>query len=243
MKPEEYENLFRIEEGHWWYRALRRLIFYHLDRYLPTWRNEPILDSGCGTGGNLSRLGSHGTVGLDMAPQALSFCRQRGLHHVVRGDVSALPFAEERFAAVISASVLYHQWVPDVPAALRECRRVLRPGGLLLLELPAYRFLTSPHDEAVGTARRFTKGELRRLLQDAGFRICRITYWNTLLFPLVWLARYGGLWRSGRDFDDGRGPSRFVNALLDAVLRVEFALLKWLPLPFGVSLNCVAVRE
>src|SRR6266699_57167 len=162
MRPDQYAAMFRVEEKHWWYRALHRLIFENLDRELPDWREKTILDAGCGTGAILKQLGNReGNIGVDLAPEAISFCQERGLDNVRQGDICALPFADASFDAVICSSVLYHQWVGVVARAIRELHRVLRPGGILLLNLPAFPFLHSAHDEAVMTARRFRKKEIR----------------------------------------------------------------------------------
>src|SRR6266446_2213842 len=201
MERAEYATMFRVEETHWWYAALHRLIFQALDAELPDWRKKNVLDVGCGTGAILKQLGNpEKNVGIDLAPEAISFCRERGLNNVRQGDICALPFADASFDAVICSSVLYHQWVANVATAVREMHRVLRPGGLLLINVPAFRFLHSAHDEAVMTARRFRKSELRKLLLETGFAIRRLTYWTTLLFPLAVLARTLGRSRTGRDF-------------------------------------------
>jgi SAM-dependent methyltransferase len=244
VRPAEYEILFRVEDGHWWYRQLRRVLHWHLQRYLPAWREGAILDAGCGTGANLASLAGPGRrVGLDLAPAALRHARSRGLSELVRGDVSRLPFPDARFDAAISLSVLYHQWVPDPGAALRELHRVLRPRGLLLVDVPAHPSLHSPHDEAVMTARRFTAGGLRNLVAASGFTILRLTHWNTLLFPAVWAARRLRLSASGRDFETTAPHDAGRNRALDALMRVEAGLWRAAPLPFGVSLHCVARRR
>src|SRR5712691_1866215 len=178
MQSAEYGTMFRVEETHWWYRALHRLIFQTLDAELPSWRQKKILDVGCGTGSILERLGNpEKNVGIDLAPEAISFCRERGLNNVLQADICALPFADTSFDAVICSSVLYHQWVGDVGGAVREMHRVLRPGGVLLINVPAFPFLRSAHDEAVMTARRFRKAEIRQLLLAQSFEIRRLTYW------------------------------------------------------------------
>ena len=244
MRAEEYETLFRVENAHWWYRALRRVLLWHLDRFQPGWRDQPLLDAGCGTGGNLAHLAGTGRrVGLDRASAALARCRRRGLAELVRGDVAALPFAGGSFAAVVSASVIYHQWVTDPAVALRECHRVLRPGGLLLVDVPASDALWSAHDEAVMTARRFRAHELRGLVEASGFEVVRLTHWNTLLFPAVWVARRLRLSPEGRDFDPSAPPGGARNALLDRVMRLEAAGWQRAPLPFGVSIHCAARRR
>jgi SAM-dependent methyltransferase len=243
VEAAEYELLYMVEEQHWWYRALRRAIADNLDRFLPNWRHAALLDAGCGTGGNLAHMGNQPRhIGLDLSPLALAFCSRRGLRNLVNGDVRRLPFADGSMDAILSASVLYHRWVPDVNEAVRECRRVLRDDGLLLLDLPAFRSLASPHDEAVYTARRFTRRELCDLLHAHGFQVRRLTYWNTLLFPVIWLLRRSRLSRTGRDFRHGQ-PTGVANGVLDFVMRLEICLLRRIDLPFGVSISCVASKR
>ena len=240
MQPRAYETLFRVEDEHWWYRQLRRVLHLHLDRYLPAWRDAAILDAGCGTGGNLAHLpGAGRRVGLDVSTDALACARKRNLAQLVRGTVASLPFAADSFDAAISTSVIYHQWVLDPAGALREIHRVLRPGGLLFLDVPAYASLTSSHDVAVMTARRFTAPELRRLVASCDFEVLRVTHWNTLLFPLVWAARRLRLLPEGDDLESTGAKAGRANAVLDGAMRAEAALLARVALPFGVSIHCV----
>jgi ubiquinone/menaquinone biosynthesis C-methylase UbiE len=239
MQREEYATMFRVEETHWWYRALHRLIFQALEAELPDWREKEIADVGCGTGAILSRLGNpEKNVGIDLAPEAISFCRQRGLDNIQQGDIHALPFPDASFDAVICSSVLYHQWVSDVEGAIGEMHRVLRPGGTLLINVPAFPFLHSAHDEAVMTARRFRKWEIRQLLQKQDFQIRRLTYWTTFLFPLAVAARTLGGSKMGRDFET-EGTS-FTQRTLAGIMVLELNLLRKISLPFGVALIAVA---
>ena len=233
--------MFRVEETHWWYRALHRLIFQCLENELPDWRTKRILDVGCGTGAILKRLGNpEKNIGVDLAPEALVFCRQRGLHNVREGDICALPFADASFDAVICSSVLYHQWVGDIERAMEEMHRVLGPGGVLVINVPAFRFLRSPHDEAVMTARRFTKKELRELLWRWDFRIRRLTYWTTFLFPLAVAARTLGGSKMGRDFES---TDSWSQRFLGKVMKLELTLLPRVSFPFGVALLAVARKR
>lgn len=241
MQPNEYATMFRVEETHWWYGALHRLIFQTLEAELPDWRQKEILDVGCGTGAILQRLGNpERNVGIDLGDEAVSFCRRRGLTNVQKGDVCALPFEDASFDALICSSVLYHQWVRDVAGAVREMHRVLRPGGLLLINVPAFRFLHSAHDVAVMTARRFRKPELRDLLLDQNFSIRRLTYWTTFLFPLAVVARTIGLSQMGRDFEI-KGDS-LQQRLFTRIMEFELRLLRQTSLPFGVALLATASK-
>jgi len=231
--------MFRVEETHWWYRALHRLIFQALEAELPDWRAKEIADVGCGTGAILNQLGNpERNVGIDLAPEAISFCRQRGLNNVQQGDIHALPFPDASFDAVICSSVLYHQWVGDVGDAVSEMYRILRPSGVLLINVPAFRFLHSAHDDAVMTARRFRKKEIRRLLRKNGFSIRRLTYWTTLLFPLAVIARTFRASKAGRDFEiEGKS---LMNRVFSQIMAVELDLLKTISFPFGVALFALA---
>jgi len=242
MERAEYATMFRVEETHWWYRALHRLIFQALEAELPEWREKEIVDVGCGTGAILKQLGNpEQNVGIDLAPEAISFCRQRGLNNVRQGDICALPFADASFDAAICSCVLYHQWVGDVEGAVREMYRVLRPGGVLLINVPAFPLLHSAHDDAVMTARRFRKREIRELLQKQNFTIRRLTYWTTFLFPLAVAARTLGGSKMGRDFE--RTEESFSTRALAQIMALELRLLRNISLPFGVALLAVARRQ
>jgi len=239
MQPNEYATMFRIEETHWWYGALHRLIFQTLESDLPDWSDKKILDVGCGTGAILKQLGNPDkNVGIDLALEAISFCQERGLNNVRQGDIGALPFADASFDAVICSSVLYHQWVGDIEGAVREMHRVLRPGGVMLINVPAFPFLRSAHDEAVMTARRFRKAEIRQLLLAQSFEIRRLTYWTTFLFPLAVVARTLRGSKMGRDFESA--ANSFTNRFFSQIMTIELELLKKISLPFGVALLAVA---
>jgi ubiquinone/menaquinone biosynthesis C-methylase UbiE len=213
-----------------------------LEAELPDWRDKAIIDVGCGTGAILKQLGNpEKNVGIDLAPEAISFCRQRGLNNVQQGDIHALPFPDASFDAVICSSVLYHQWVSDVEGAVREMHRVLRPGGALLIIAPAFPFLHSAHDEAVMTARRFKKGQIRELLENQNFKIRRLTYWTTFLFPLAVAARTFGGSKMGRDFET-EGAS-FTQRAFTRIMALELRLLRSISLPFGVALLAVARKQ
>jgi SAM-dependent methyltransferase len=168
-----------------------------------------------------------------------------------------LPLRDASQEIVISADVLYHRGVHDDLAALREMARCLKPGGLLILNLPAFAALRSVHDDAVHGARRYTAGEVRAKLRAAGFVPLRVRYWNWILFAPIAIARL--LRRRPRPYWElpapadaaraGQGPHsdlvalpRWLNALLDGVLRLEERLGFFDP-PAGISVMAVARRK
>lgn len=240
MEPGEYERMFAAEETQWWYAGQRAIAFGLLDRAL---QGSPIrgLDAGCGSGRNLVELGRRGAaVGVDLAPQALAYCRRRGVA-AVYGDVLQLPFPDARFDVVTSFDVVYHRWVSDDRAAVRELARVLRPGGLLLARVPALRWLWGAHDEAVHSRHRYSRAELVALLRAAGLEPVRSSYCNSLLLPAVaahrWLDRLLG--RQGSDVGFLPAPLEWA---FGAALRVEARWLARFSLPLGASVVALARR-
>jgi SAM-dependent methyltransferase len=244
MNPSEYETMFQVEEWHWWYRGLQSLLKQSWNGNVSTERPR-LLDIGCGTGANMAVFSSQAkTAGMDICPGAIRFCRKRNLPVSTVGSALSLPFDDQAFDVVVCTDVLYHRAVSDPAEVLREAHRVLRPGGLVFLNVPAYEWLRSSHDEAIHTGRRFTRPEMTSLIRDAGLEPVRVTYWNTLLFPLIALAR---LWRRGvsggesqaeSDFHKGSGAA--LNGLFSAILGLERTFLRVTDLPFGVSVFAVA---
>lgn len=232
--------MYRVEDVHWWYRALRSLIRAAWKTHAQT-PSGRILDVGCGTGANLAMFnGEAVATGIDYSEAALDRCRQRGLTRLARADAGSLPFASDSFDGVLMMDVLYHRDVSDMAGALVEAERVLGPGGLLLANVPSYQWLYSSHDEAIHTGRRFTRSELVSLLRSAGLEPIRATYWNTLLFPAIALLR---LWRRGtvHEASDLAGyTDNLIAKLLQGILALERAAMRFGNLPFGLSIFAVA---
>ena len=234
MKPEEYGRMFATEERQWWYAGMRAITAALLEPFLPAGGAGRVLDAGCGTGANLEHLRSHGSpVGVDISDEALAFCRQRGVR-AVRGSVLELPFASGSFGLVTSFDVLYHRWVTDDRAAVAELARVLAPGGLLFVRVPALRLLWGAHDEAVLSRHRYTRPELRALVRSAGLEVLRASYCNSLLFPLL-LAHRGLDRLTGRHGSDVGFLPAPLEAAFRAALLLEARLLRFTSLPVGAS--------
>ena len=244
MERSEYERLAAVEERMWWFRALHDNLLAALAGAVTAPRR--VLDAGCGTGGLLLRLTralpDAALVGLDIDWGAAAVARGKSGRALCVGSVAALPFADASFDAILSADVLCHGGV-DERAALAGFRRCLRPGGALILNLPAYRWLYSAHDAAVDNARRYGRVELHDMLAAAGFAAIRSAYWNSFLFPLMVLRRK--LWRrgaTGAQSDVALLPAA-VERLFGAVTALEGRLLRaGHALPFGGSILAIAVR-
>ena len=224
-----------LEERHWWFVARRRILLSLLERNLPDRTNLDILDAGCGGGATMESLRRYGRVrGLEFAREAVTYSRERG-HDVIEGSIERMPFEDESFDLALALDVIEH--LPDDRPALEELRRVLRPGGSLLVTVPALRMLWSAHDEANGHHRRYTTGELRRRVEQADFEIVELSYFNTLLFPMILAARRLHRKSGGSDVEEVSKP---LNSLLERVFSCEAALLGWTKLPVGVSALCFA---
>lgn len=242
MEPEEYEAMFRLEDHLWWYVGMRRLVSTFVNGEAPRERGW-LLDAGCGTGGNLPSLEAYGAVvGLDFSKDAIHFAKQRGNWPLLRGSVERLPFRDRAFSFLTSFDVLCHRSIHDDITVLKEFRRVLKPGGRLLLRLPAYDWLYSQHDAAVHTKHRYTVAELRHKLEAAGFTVVKMSYANTLLFPLAAARRL--LRRPGKAHagSDVRPIASVLNRVFTQALTVESRLIEHLRLPFGLSVLALAER-
>lgn len=271
MNLDEYARMFAAEDTHWWYVGMRDTTLGLLNGHLePGGRLSPlgdlaslpvspleaaqagkpaplrILDAGCGTGGLLTHLAQRGqAVGIDLSPLGLSFARQRGLPSLSQASVERLPFADAAFDLITCMDVLYHLQVHEDVAALREFHRVLRPGGYLLVKVPAFEALRGRHDQTVHTRHRYTLAELRVKLQITGFRVERATYANTLLLPLAAAKRLleHVLPLASEGESDVQMPAPWLNRLLTGVMQVEARLVRQVDLPIGVSAIALARRD
>ena len=245
MDERFYSEYNEIEDRHWWFIGRREIFLRVLDRELgPLNDGRRVLDVGCGTGTMLGYLARYGEAeGVDADEQAVRFCRARGLDRVQHVANGSLPFADATFDLVTALDVVEH--VDDDAAILSELRRVLRPGGTLLLSVPAYRWMWGPQDEISHHKRRYVATELRGRLEQAEFDVRRLTYFNTFLFPAIAGIRLLRPYRPGSedlqsDFELSK-PGR-LNSLLARVFALEAPLVARARLPFGVSILGLARR-
>jgi SAM-dependent methyltransferase len=244
MDRAEYLKMHEVEERMWWYQGCHANLLTLYRRWAAA-TALPVLDAGCGTGGFLRKLRkavpNKPLVGMDIEPVATALARQKSGAAICVGSVDDLPFATGSLGAVFSADVLYHRAV-DERRALADFYRCLAPGGVLLLNLPAYDWLMSAHDLAVHSARRYTAGRLKAQLSEAGFTGIITTYWNTLPFPLMVLRRK--LFTTSTTTSDVMVYPVPIEFLFRAAMRLEnWALRCGLSLPFGGSVLAVAVKR
>jgi len=249
MEKEEYARLYNHESSHWWYRGLHLLVLKTLNRYTPN--SELLLDAGCGTGGLLEAIDTAGLaqrgLGIDISADAIEFCHERGLTDIAQASVLNVPFADQSVDTIVSLDVLYHMSVSSDEAALAEFFRLLKPQGILLLNLPAFESLRGSYDESVKTRERYTLTSLGEKVLQAGFEIEYLTYRNFLLFPLVWF--YRKVIKETQVFKENQSTKSdlwqtpwIMNFALLLVLRIENLLLPFIKLPIGTSVFCVARR-
>lgn len=243
VDPAEYDLMDAAEGGMWWYRAAHARVLDAL-RARPG-AAGPLLDAGCGTGGLLRRLAEEmrerDSIGLDFMPEAARRAAAKSGRPVTAGDANRLPFPDASFGAAVSIDVLCHAGV-DPARALAELRRVLRPGGTLILNLPAYEWLRSAHDLRVHNARRFTRGGAARMLREAGFVAVEGRYWNGLLLPLMALQRKVLQRRPDAPSDVTDFPL-WLDASLHAVSEIERRIgARGIAMPGGGSVLMLATR-
>jgi SAM-dependent methyltransferase len=243
VEPAEYDKMDAVEDRMWWYRALHG---HALRTLAPLPGDAAVLDAGCGTGGFLAKLRAvqprARLFGLDYVHAAARRAAGKARARVASGTINSLPFADGAFDAVVSLDVLGQGAVEPVQA-LAELHRVLRPGGLLLLNLPAHEWLRSTHDARVHNARRFDRAGLAALLAGAGFEAIRAWHWNSLLLPLMVVQRK--LLARGEDAaSDVQEYPAWLDAAFFAATRAEAGLLAaGLRFPAGGSLLATATRH
>jgi SAM-dependent methyltransferase len=246
MEPEEYGLMYRVELHHWWYLGMKKISLALLSYCYPPGCGLRVLDAGCGTGAAMSTfLAPYGQVcGTDISNLALKYCQLRNIHTLAQASILQLPYPSNHFDLVTSFDVLYEQAVSDDLTAIKELYRVLAKNGYLLLRLPAYDWLRGQHDCAVHTARRYTTRRVSELLLAGGFKVKKITYCNTLLFPLVLIKRLLEkiIPVQGQSSDLVLDPG-ILNVPLEQILTLEASLLSQINFPYGLSVFAIGQKQ
>lgn len=241
MQEELFHQMAQLEETHWWFLGRRAILNQVLSK-LPLAPGADILEAGCGTGGNLAMLARYGAVhAMELDATSLAYATARGIGTVLRGKLpDEIPF-DKKFDLIVLLDVLEH--VEEDEKTLATLASRLKPGGWLVLTVPAYQFLYGPHDAMHHHFRRYNRSGLKTLLVGKGVQITLLSYFNTFLFPLVAAVRLARKLVPARESDLSQSRCTLCNSFLAALFGAERHLIRVAPLPFGVSLVAVCRKS
>ncbi len=247
MEKDEYKMMHDIEQSYWWFVGKQFLVKSILERYsLNRLKNDQLLDIGCGTGAILKLLQNYGIAyGVELSTNAIRFLKRRDLNLVVRSDASqSIPFKENTFSAITCLDVLEH--LDNDFTLLNEMVRVCKPGGHIVLTVPAFSVLWSPHDAALHHRRRYTREQMLKKACRLNCTVLKSSYYNTALILPILVARKLKLFFSNKQnvrSDFFIHIPRLINALLTLLFVSEIRCLQFLNFPFGVSLFLVLQKS
>ena len=243
MDCQQYHIEAQIEHSHWWFFGRRKLFQKMINDLVPrlSWR---VLDVGTSTGTNLRLLNNMGfedVTGLDLNPEAIRFCAEKGLGDVKLGDIENLPFENETFDLILATDIIEH--VEDDARAVQELQRVLAPDGKLLITVPAFKALWGHNDDTSHHKRRYVAREVLALIKSAGLHIRRDFYFNFLLFFPIWVARQFIRRFTSRPMPENEMTPLLANKVLSVIFSLDVTLAPNIHPPFGVSYLVVCEKQ
>jgi len=240
-----YDELNNLEKSHWWFQARKKILTKLTEKYYKYQPEAKVLDIGCGTGAILEQLKGLGKVwGIEKDKLAVDYCRQKMPKANITQGIFPEEVPAEKFDLVTILDVLEH--IADDEKALQKASEILKPAGVLIVTVPAYKFIWSSHDQVNQHYRRYTLTELKQKLKKTGLRIKKISYFNTILFlPIVIgkvAKRIFGSSKPTSHLKDGLPPV-FLNQILEMIFSLEKDLLPFFNLPFGISIIAIAKKQ
>jgi len=241
MKKYLYEDLFSLEDKHWWHIAKRTIVHQLIEKYADR-KKAKILDIGCGTGKNIEELQNLGTVfGLDSSPEALKFCKKRGLKNLILGSAEKIPLNEEFFDIITMLDVLEHT---DDNKTLKESYRILKEDGLIIITVPAFNWLWSRWDIILHHRRRYTTLSLIAILEKNNFHVRKISYmYSFLVLPALIIRMIKSINVKQPYASDFKLSSSLLNFVMNKITRFESFFVKYFGVPVGTSIIAVAQKR
>jgi SAM-dependent methyltransferase len=242
MEKTSYDIEWEVERFHWWF-SVRRKLLQSILSWLCLLPDAPTLDLGCGAGSNLNTLRTMGfrVIGLDQSFYALFLAKKRSHLTFVNGDLNSLPLRPGSIGLIIATDILEH--LKDDQNGIRECFRALKGKGILIVTVPAFKWLWGTQDFVTGHRRRYTKKEIQSKLVQEGFEILKSSYFNFFLFPPILLGRRMIRLLGLKIESENKINSPLINFFLKTIFSIEPYLLKHFSFPFGVSIFCIARKK
>lgn len=244
MNENMYRLFYEIQKKHWWFVSKKKIVSDFVENILNTRekKENKILDVGCGSGLMLEKLSEYGTVyGMDFSDEAIKFSSEIYPGEIRKGSLpNAVPFEDAFFDLIVALDVIEH--VDEDVLALKTIKTKLKTGGKAIITVPAYMFLWSKFDEINEHKRRYTVPDLKNKLEISGLKIRKISYYNTFLFPVVYLVRNINKLLKRNAENEVAMPSRNINNLLKKIFSFESGILNKMNMPFGVSIIAIVEK-
>ncbi len=245
MEKNEYRIMHDIERTYWWFRGKQFLIDVFLKRYLSESKDNKLLDIGCGTGIILELMKKHGSgYGIELSALGIKMLKQKNLNLLVQSDANRpMPFKDDVFSAITCLDVLEH--LDSDFELLKEMVRICKPGGVIVITVPAMRFLWSIHDEALHHKRRYTKKQLLNRIGALNCTVVKSSYFNScLFFPIAFVRLMKSLFRDGKvvKSDFFMALPKWLNRTLYFFYSTELNCLRFTTIPFGLSVLLIVQK-
>lgn len=244
MDRKSLEDNFLYEQFYWWFLGRRKIVRNLVARFFKRINSPLALDIGCGTGIVLNDLKKYAIpVGIDASEIAIDFTKTRGHKNLLCGDICNLPFKNESFELITILGVLYNEDVESDDAAIMESYRVLKKGGIIIIDEAAFNFLQSKHNISVGGVRRYTLKQLVNECTGCGFKILKASYWNMLMLPVFYLiVKLEKHLLEKKQYSRLSTIPKSINSMLKIYIYIEAFLLQYVNFPFGPSVIVVAKK-
>jgi SAM-dependent methyltransferase len=241
MNKTSHDIQKRVEGFHWWFSVRRKLLRSILPS-LPLPLGVLALDVGCGTGSNLKLLRAEGlsVIGLDRSLYALSLAKMNTQHAFINGDLNKLPIRSGSIGLIIAMDILEH--LEHDRSGIRECFQALKREGILILTVPAFKWLWGIQDLVTQHKRRYKMKEILNLLTMEGFEVLKSSYFNFFLFFPILIGRRIIYLLGLRIESENEINFPLINFFLKMVFSIEPHYLKFFSFPFGVSIYCIAKK-